>query len=437
MKRNLSLATAIVGLALALPSGATAAPFVYVVNANTADVSQYDAGMAGLLAPLSPPTVDEGGFPLGVAVSPDARSVYVTNTGRGSVSQYDIGADGALSPKVPAQVSAGGGPVGVAVSPDGSSVYVVSGLVFQYDVGAAGTLSPKNPATVPATGTAPGYGIAVSPDGSSVYVTNLGSDDVSQYDVGGDGTLSPKVPATVAAGGSPIGVAVNPDGRSAYVTNYGGTVSQFDVGAGGALSAKSPASVATVAGSFWVAVNPDGRSVYVANNVGDGTVSPVRRWRRRGAFPHEPGYGRRRSQPARGGRELRRPKRLRDQLRPRNGRHARHSVPVRRECGRRTLAKEPGASERGQRPGRRRDESGGSCPHDQRRLQERRLAGLPRFQEPGSVRRFDPAGAEVVSRVAHLADDPHALLQHRLSPRASRPSEPRWKGDPARSSGSS
>ena len=97
--------------------------------------------------------------PFGVAVSPDGGSVYVANAASDSVSQYDVGAGGALAPKSPATVAAGDVPFGVAVSPDGGSVYVanVSGdNVSQYDVGAGGALSPKSPATV-AAGT-PGRG---------------------------------------------------------------------------------------------------------------------------------------------------------------------------------------------------------------------------------------------------------------------------------------
>jgi hypothetical protein len=58
-----------------------------------------------------------GGFPGGVAVSPDGQSVYVALASGGSVSQYDVGPGGGLSPKSPATVAAGNGPFGVAVSP--------------------------------------------------------------------------------------------------------------------------------------------------------------------------------------------------------------------------------------------------------------------------------------------------------------------------------
>ena len=80
--------------------------------------------------------------PRGVAVSPNGASVYVTNATSNNVSQYDVGAGGALTPKSPATVASGTGPYGVAASPDGASVYVTAASsnavdVFRRDPGGA------------------------------------------------------------------------------------------------------------------------------------------------------------------------------------------------------------------------------------------------------------------------------------------------------------
>ena len=133
----------------------------------------------------------------GVAVSPDGGSVYVTNELDANLSQYDRGAGGALAPKSPPTVVAGHLPEEVAVSPDGGSVYVTTAaddMIFQYDVGPGGALKPKSPPAV-ATGDFP-RGLAVSPDGGSVYVVNVAGDSVFQYDVGAGGALAPKSPPT-------------------------------------------------------------------------------------------------------------------------------------------------------------------------------------------------------------------------------------------------
>ena len=289
MKLKLILTTVIVGTVASLLGGAApvqAAPFVYVTNLADNTVSQYDS-MRGLLAPLSPPTVEAGAGPAGVAVSPDGASVYVTNQtsdfSPGSLSQYSVSATGTLMPKSPATVPVGIGPVQVAVSPDGRHTYVTNGdanSVSQFMVGGDGTLTATSPPTV-ATGATP-FGVAVSPDSSSVYVTNAIAGTVSQYSVGADGTLTPKSPPTVTAGNNPLGVAVSPNGDSAYVVNDGnggiigpGSVSQYSVGADGRLTPKSPASVGADPSPFQVAVHPDGRSAYVTsfdNGLHSGTV---------------------------------------------------------------------------------------------------------------------------------------------------------------------
>jgi DNA-binding beta-propeller fold protein YncE len=272
-----------VGLALAvliLAAEAQAARHVYVTNSAVpggSSVSQYEVGAGGLLAPLIPPTVAAGTFPLAVTVTPDGRSVYVANADSDTLSQYDVGAAGALAPKNPGSVPGGDSPSSVAVSPDGRSVYVTDTLgsnVSQFDVDLGGMLTVKSPATVPA-GRSP-FGVAVSPDGRSVYVVNQRGNTLSQYDVGAGGVLTPKMPAEVPTGMSPSKVAVSPNGSSVYVTlleNFSGlepgAVAQFDVQADGALTPKNPPTVATESGPQGLAVSPDGRNVYVANTLGD------------------------------------------------------------------------------------------------------------------------------------------------------------------------
>ena len=98
-------------------TGAQGAPFVYVTNLFSNNVSQYNVGTGGLLSPLVPPTVAAGVVPEGVAVSPDGRNVYVANEDGNTVSQYDLGPGGALAPKSPPEVAAGDSASGVAGQP--------------------------------------------------------------------------------------------------------------------------------------------------------------------------------------------------------------------------------------------------------------------------------------------------------------------------------
>jgi DNA-binding beta-propeller fold protein YncE len=288
-RRCLWLAVVSAAALLLAAAPAQAAPFVYVTNLFDDNVSQYDMGAGGLLAPLSPPTVASGQHPAGLTVSPNGKSLYVTNAGPfegdaaappstgDSVSQYNIRASGGLSPKRPRRVAAGDSPVAVAVRPDNKSAYVVNEFgdsVSQYHIGSPhGRLFPKRPHTV-ATGFEP-TDVTVSPDGKSVYVTNAGgAGTVSQYSVRRGGRLTPKNPSMVDAGDIPVDVTVTPDGTSVYVVDHGvisgtansASVLQFDVGPGGKLSPKSPPKVAAGTKPISVAVSPNGKSAYVTDD---------------------------------------------------------------------------------------------------------------------------------------------------------------------------
>jgi len=270
-------ASAMIGLRagqLPYPTAVAASPdgkSVYVTNGSSESISQYDVGTNGLIALKARAAIATESFPAALAVSPDGKSVYVANQASDSVSQYDVGPNGALKPKASPTIAGGSAPSAVAVSPDGKSVYVTNETgddVSQYDVGAGGALKPKARARIPA-GRAPA-GLAVTPDSENVYVINKGGANVSLYDVRGEAGLAPKVRSTISAGeGSTeltAGVAVSPDGRSVYVTNgHSDDVSQYDVGAGGTLEHKSRATIRAGEEPVAVAVSRDGKSVYVTS----------------------------------------------------------------------------------------------------------------------------------------------------------------------------
>src|SRR5437762_207623 len=125
---------------------------------------------------------------------PSARAApfaYITNNGSNNVSVLDT-----ASNTVTATVAVGSFPTGVAVNPAGTRVYVanyVSNTVSVLD-----TVSNTVIGTV-AVGTNPA-GVAINPAGTRVYVTNLSSSNVSVVD-----TASNTVIVTVAVGRSPVG----------------------------------------------------------------------------------------------------------------------------------------------------------------------------------------------------------------------------------------
>ena len=211
-------------------SRASAAPFVYVTDALSAAVSQYDAGGPSL-APLVPPTVGTGVAPLGVAVSPGRHLAPTVTTPEPATRAAVRDRRGRrpdarairVAPACPGRRPAWGEPRRPQRLRHRDRRQPGR---LQYTVTASGALTPKGPSSVP---TPPGpQRLAVSPDSRSVYVTTTvtGLSTVAQYTAAADGALSSKSPASLPVGGDPfaepIGAAVSPDGRSVYVADAAG-----------------------------------------------------------------------------------------------------------------------------------------------------------------------------------------------------------------------
>ena len=214
-------------LALALSAAAHAAPFAYITNQVSSNVSVIDSASNSVVA-----TVPVGICPFGVAVTPDGAFVYVANFVSNNVSVI-----ASASNSVVATVPVGLGPFGVAVTPDGAFVYVANANSNSVSVIASASNSAV--ATVP-VGSAP-VGVAVTPDGAFVYVANLVSSNVSVI-----ASASNSVVATVPVGLGPFGVAVTPDGAFVYVANADSNVSVI-ASAGNAVVATVGAGTAPAA----------------------------------------------------------------------------------------------------------------------------------------------------------------------------------------------
>ena len=118
-----------------------AAPFAYVPNRTTANVSVIDLATNSVHG--NPIPVGRG--PTGVAVSPDGGRVYVTNQFDGTLSIIDAATHTTLGPAV----RVGDQPFGVGVHPTGRFVYVANNASASVSV--VDTVSPA-PAQHPAAG---------------------------------------------------------------------------------------------------------------------------------------------------------------------------------------------------------------------------------------------------------------------------------------------
>jgi YVTN family beta-propeller protein len=223
---------------------------VYVTNSGSNTVSVIDTATNNVTA-----TVPVGSHPYAVAVNPNGAWVYVANENSNNVSVINT-----TTNSVTATVNGLCMPEGVAVNPTGTKVYVTSGECSEVSV-----IDTANN-TVTSTVNVDSYGVAVNPNGAWVYVTNgYSSGRVSVIN-----TTTNTVKATVNVGSYPWGVAVNPTGTKVYVANsHSNTVSVID-------TANNTVTDTVDVGSspYGVAVNPTGTKVYVANQVSN-TVSVI------------------------------------------------------------------------------------------------------------------------------------------------------------------
>lgn len=261
---------------VASPAGFVAASpnagFVAATNPAQNQLSVLDTLGYQLMGGSAVPT---GKTPLGVAFSPDGSLIFAANSGDGTVSVIQVTATQTSTPYsfTPlATVQVGGSPQQVAVSPDGKYLYVTvdngqsqngSLAVFQNGGGGQFTLL-----TTLATGAAP-RGVAVAPSGAQVFAANSGDTTVTVVGVASHGAHSLANPIT-NLGAGPTGLAVTPDGNWLLVACSG---SNTVYGINTQYPGTSPRRTFTVGKSpQQISIAPSGAYVFVTNS-GDGTVS--------------------------------------------------------------------------------------------------------------------------------------------------------------------
>ncbi|MCW2654318.1 MAG: hypothetical protein JWR32_5294 [Mycobacterium sp.] len=164
-----------------------------------------------------------------------------------------------------ATIDVGGFPHDLAVSPDGRHVYLAGndGL----SVIDTSTNSVVETIAIADHGNTLG-GVAVSPDGAFAYVTNNSANTLSILN-----TSTNTVAFTVPVGRGPWHVVINPNGARAYIVNIGaGTLSV--VNTVDRVVLVNVDITTTQRGPAQLAVSPSGGRVYVANNF-DNTLSVI------------------------------------------------------------------------------------------------------------------------------------------------------------------
>jgi len=270
----------------------------YVTNSADGTVSVIDTA-TGV---VSPP-VGVGVSPFGVAFTPDGTQAYVASVGDGSqgsgtVSVIDTATGVVSAPIVVGGSPYGGYPEGLAITPDGTHAYVTYFAGTNGDgVAVIDTATGAVSARIELRMHGYGAGVAFTPDGTHAYVASVVGEPVSP------GTQTAVIDTVVSVidtatgvvsapiidvgrgsrplfggggiGGAAIAVASTPAGTLAYVTStFSDTVSVIDTATGVVSAPIDVGGLPAGPGTGAVAFTPDGRRAYVA--VGDnGTVAVI------------------------------------------------------------------------------------------------------------------------------------------------------------------
>src|ERR1035437_6274707 len=186
---SMTLVSAAIILMLASIVGA--APYAYITNSVSSNVSVIDTATNQVTA-----TVDVGSYPYGVAITPDGTKIYVANSDNPGI----VSVIGTVTNQVAAMVNVGKAPTGIAVTPDGTKVYVAND--GNSNVSVINTATDQVIAIVPVGNAS--QGVAISLDGTKVYVANNKDGTVFVIDT------TTNTVTTVNVGKYPNGVAVTP-----------------------------------------------------------------------------------------------------------------------------------------------------------------------------------------------------------------------------------
>ena len=163
------LKTSLAALLMLIGLPALAAPFAYITNQGSHDVSVIDLATRQVVA-----TVPVWRSPAGVVAVSRVGKVFVSNPDSKTISVIDM-----RSQAVVDTLPAGAGPVGIDASADGQSLFVSDWyrdrlMIFNTLRGAADRVEV-------AVGKAPA-GVAVAGDGNTVYVAERDDDSIAIVD---------------------------------------------------------------------------------------------------------------------------------------------------------------------------------------------------------------------------------------------------------------
>jgi len=257
LKAGLFIVAALLWLLASLaPAGA--APFAYITNQGSHDVSVIDLASQRVVA-----TVPVGRAPAGVVASSRAGRVYVSNPESRTISVIDMRLQAVVD-----TLAAGSGPVGLDVSADGARLLVAdwyADRLLVYALVATGQQA-ASPLAI-AVGRAPA-GVAAHRGGVLAFVAERDDDSVAVIDL-----AAQQVRSRVHVGTHPFALLHDAARERLYVLN----VLSDDLSVVDTRNADRPVVIATVKvgkAPYGAALAQDGALLYVTNQHDD-TVSVI------------------------------------------------------------------------------------------------------------------------------------------------------------------
>jgi YVTN family beta-propeller protein len=234
---------------------AQAAPFAYITNQGSHDVSVIDLATQQVVA-----TVPVGRSPAGVVASSRAGKVFVSNPDSKTISVIDM-----RSHKVVATVPAGDGPVGIDASRDGTRLYAADWFKDRLLVFDAAT---NQPVASVALGKAPAGVAAKDNDADTVFVAERDDDSVAVVDV-----AQARVRSRVRVGTHPFALLYDAPRQRLYALN----VQSDDVSVIDTRDTRTPTVIKTikVGKAPYGAALADGGALLYVTNQHDDSVSVI------------------------------------------------------------------------------------------------------------------------------------------------------------------
>ncbi len=231
-----------------------AAPFAYITNQGSHDVSVIDTAIDKVIA-----TVPVGKSPAGVVAVSAVGKVFVTNPEGRNISVIDM-----RTQRVIDTLAAGEAPLGLDASRDGRTVYVAdwqSHQLLAFDTRTHALAWHVNTGKVPS-------GVAAHPDNTRVFITERDDDQVAVIN-----TLTHDITQRIPTQSHPFSLVLDRKGEKLYALNVlSDSVSVISAAPGD--TGRMLATITVGKAPYGCAESSDGRFMYVSNQHGE-TVSVI------------------------------------------------------------------------------------------------------------------------------------------------------------------